>query len=99
MQMFTEEELGFESVEGIGSIAMVKRVRTLDPYDSWYVVDQVETYGGYRKRTTRTYTDIVQANNDYQKRLELMKEKTRCYEADVDGVSGWADRIRKAVNE
>ena len=75
MQMFTEEELGFAKVEGIGSIAMVKRVRTLEPYDAWYVVDQIETYGRYRKRTTRTHTDFAQANNDYQKRLTRMKAK------------------------
>ena len=75
MQMFTEEELGFARVEGIGSIAAVKRVRTIEPYDVWYVVDQVETYGDYRKRTTRTHTDFIAANEDYQKRLALMKEK------------------------
>lgn len=75
MNMFTEEELSFARVDGIGSIAMVKRVRTREPYDAWYVVDQLETCDGYRKRATRTYTDIVQANNDYQKRLELMKSK------------------------
>lgn len=75
MKMFTEDELEFARYEGIGSIAMVKRVRTLDPYDSWYVVDQVETCDGYRKRTTRTHTELAGAYNDYQKRLELMKEK------------------------
>lgn len=74
MLMFTEEELKFARVEGIGSIAMVKRVRTREPYDAWYVVDQLETCG-YRKRTTRTYTDFMAANEDYHKRLELMKEK------------------------
>lgn len=73
--MVTEEELRFEKVEGIGSIAMVKRVRTLEPYDAWYVVDQLETCDGYRKRTTRTYTELADASDDYQKRLELMKEK------------------------
>lgn len=75
MQMFTEDELDFAKVAGIGSIAMVKRVRTLEPYDAWYVVDQIETYDGYRKRTTRTNTDFAQASNDYQKRLALMKTK------------------------
>ena len=75
MRMFTEEELGFAKAEGIGSIAVVKRVRTLDPYDVWYVVDQVEKCGGYRKRTTRTYSDFMSANDDYQKRLALMKAK------------------------
>lgn len=75
MQMFTEEELSFAKVEGIGSIAMVKRVRTRDPYDDWYVVDQVEIYDCYRKRTTRTHTYLADASDDYQKRLELMKEK------------------------
>ena len=75
MQMFTEEELSFASVAGIGSIAMVKRVRTRDPYDSWYVVDQVETYDCCRKRTTRTHTDCLAALDDYQKRLALMKAK------------------------
>ena len=75
MQMFTEEELDFAKVEGAGSIAMVKRVRTLDPYDSWFVVDQVETCGSYHKRTTRTYTELMKANEDYQKRLVLMKAK------------------------
>ena len=75
MKMFTEEELGFARVEGIGSIAMVKRVSTRDPYDSWFVVDQVETCGGYRKRTTRTHCDMLHANTDYQKRLALMKAK------------------------
>lgn len=64
-----------KKVEGIGSIAMVKRVRTLEPYDAWYVVDQLETCDGYRKRTTRTYTELADASDDYQKRLELMKEK------------------------
>lgn len=73
--MFTEEELRFAKVEDIGSIAMVKRVRARDPYDSWYVVDQVETCDGCRKRTTRTHTDFMDANEDYQKRLTLMKEK------------------------
>lgn len=75
MRMYTEEELEFARVEGIGSIAMVKRVRTLEPYDAWYVVDQLETCDGYRKRTTRTYTELADASDDYQKRLELMKEK------------------------
>lgn len=75
MQMYTEEELEFARVDGIGSIAMVKRVRTLEPYDAWYVVDQLETCYGYRKRTTRTYTELADASDDYQKRLELMKEK------------------------
>lgn len=75
MRMFTEEELSFARVDGTGSIAMVKRVRTLEPYDSWFVVDQLETCGGYRKRTTRTYTELAAASDDYQKRLELMKEK------------------------
>lgn len=75
MQMFTEEELEFARVEGIGSIAMVKRVRTLEPYDDWYVVDQIETCDGYRKRTTRTYNGFIAANEYYQKHLTLMKEK------------------------
>lgn len=76
MQMFTEEELGFARVEGVGSIAIVKRVRTLDPYDAWYVVDHVEkTYDGYRKRTTRTHGDMATANEDYQKRLARMESK------------------------
>lgn len=75
MHMFTEEDLRFEKVEGVGSIAMVKRVRTREPYDDWYVVDQIETCDGYRKRTTRTYNGFIAANDDYRKRLELMKEK------------------------
>lgn len=75
MRMFTEEELDFAKVDGIGSIAMVKRVRTLEPYDAWYVVDQIEIYDGYRKRTTRTHTDRMDANDDYQNRLDLMKAK------------------------
>lgn len=75
MQMFTEEELGFARVEGIGSIAMVKRIRTFEPYDAWYVVDQIDTCDGFRKRTTRTYVDLMQANEDYQRRLALMKSK------------------------
>ena len=75
MQMFTEDELGFAKIDGVGSIAMVKRVRTLEPYDVWYVVDQLETCDGYRKRTTRTYTDFMAANEYYQKRLTLMKAK------------------------
>lgn len=75
MRTFTEEELEFARVEGISSIAMVKRVRTLEPYDAWYVIDQLETCDGYRKRTTRTYTELADASDDYQKRLELMKEK------------------------
>lgn len=73
--MFTEEELGFARFDGIGSIAMVKRVRTLEPYDAWYVVDQIETYDGHRKRTTRTHTGFMAANEDYQKRLACMKKK------------------------
>lgn len=75
MRMFTEEELQFAKVDCIGSIAMIKRVRTLEPYDAWYVVDQIETCDGYRKRTTRTHTELADANVDYQKRLELMKVK------------------------
>ena len=75
MQMFTEEELSFAKVEGIGSIAMVKRVRAYEPYDYWYVVDQIETCDGYRKRTTRTHTELADASDEYQKRLELMKVK------------------------
>ena len=75
MNMFTEEELSFARVEGIGSIAMVKRIRTFKPYDTWYVVDQVETCDGYRKRTTRTHCDMLYAITDYQKRLALMKAK------------------------
>ena len=73
--MFTEEELGFAKIDGVGSITVVKRIRTIAPYDAWYVVDQIETYDRYRKRTTRTHTDFAQANNDYQKRLTLMKRK------------------------
>lgn len=75
MQGFTEEGLEFAKIEGIGSIAMVKRVRTRDPYDDWYVVDQLEIYDCYRKRTTRTYTELADASDDYYKRLELMKAK------------------------
>ena len=75
MRMYTEEELQFAKVDDIGSLAMVKRVRTCNQYDSWYVVDQMETCDGYRRRTTRTYTDFMAANDDYQKRLALMKEK------------------------
>lgn len=75
MQMFTEEELGFAKVDGIGSITVVKRVRTLEPYDMWYVVDQIEVYGAYRKRTTRTHVDFATANSDYQKRLARMEAK------------------------
>ena len=75
MNMFTEEELSFSRVDGIGSIAMVKRVRALEPYDAWYVVDQIETCDGYRKRTTRTHTELADASDEYQKRLELMKVK------------------------
>ena len=75
MQMFTEEELRFEKVEGIGSIALVKRSRTLAPYDSWYVVDQVETCEDYRKRITRTHTGFSDGNDEYQKRLALMKAR------------------------
>lgn len=73
--MFTEEELGFAKIDGVGSIAAFKRVRTLEPYDAWYVVDQLEICDGYRKRTTRTYADSAQANDDYQKRLARMKAK------------------------
>ena len=73
--MFTEEELGFEKIDGVGFIAIVKRVRTCAPYDSWYVADQIETCDGYRKRTTRTYTDFMAANEDYQRRLTIMKAK------------------------
>ena len=75
MRMYTEEELDFAKVDGVGSIAMVRRVRTLDPYDIWYVVDQVELYGDYRKRTTRTYTELADAIYDYQKRLAIMEAK------------------------
>lgn len=74
MQTFTEEELGFAKVDGVGSIAVVKRVRIREPYDAWYVVDQVVTCEGYRKRTTRTHADMETANADYQKRLALMKD-------------------------
>lgn len=75
MQIFTEEELGFAKVDGVGRIAFVKRVRTLEPYDAWYVVEQTETCDTFRKRTTRTYADFTAANDDYQKRLALMKAK------------------------
>ena len=75
MQMFTEEELCFERVKGVGFIAMVKRVRTVDLYDDWYVVDQIETCDGYRKRTTRTHGCIADADDDYQNRLAHMKAK------------------------
>lgn len=75
MQMFTEDELDFAKVAGIGSIAIVRRIRTLEPYDAWYVVDQIETCGCYHKRTTRTHADFPAANNDYQKRLARMKAK------------------------
>lgn len=73
--MFTEEKLQSAKIEGVGSIAMVKRVRTRYPFDDWHVVDQVEQCNGYRKRTTRTHGDFAAANNDYQKRLALMKMK------------------------
>lgn len=73
--MFTEEELGFERIAGVGSIAFIKRVRTVNPYDAWYVVDQIETYGEYRKRTTRTHDGFIAANEDYQNRLARMKAK------------------------
>ena len=75
MNIFTEEELDFAKVEGAGSIAMVKRIRTREPYDSWFVVDQVETCDDYRKRTTRTHTELADASYDYQKRLAIMKAK------------------------
>lgn len=75
MRMYTEEELEFARVESVGSIAMLKRVRTLEPYNAWYIVDQIELCEGYRKRTTRTYNGFIAANEYYQKRLELMKEK------------------------
>lgn len=75
MRMYTEEELQFAKVDGIGSIAMVKRVRTCEPYDDWYVVDQIEPCDGYRKRTTRTHTELADASDDYQKRLTFMKAK------------------------
>lgn len=73
--MFTEEELGFVKIADVGSIAFIKRVRTFDPYDEWYVVDQLEICDGCRKRTTRTHTDFMAANEDYQKRLALMKAR------------------------
>lgn len=73
--MFTEDELYFARIKGIGSIEVIKRVGTVPPYDAWYVVDQLEICGGYRKRTTRTYTDFALADNDYQNRLALMKAK------------------------
>lgn len=75
MQRFIEEELNFTRVEGIGSIVMLKRVRTFEPYDNWYVVDQVEKCGKHRKRTTRTHADFMAANEDYRNRLARMKEK------------------------
>ena len=75
MRMYTEEELDFAKVEGIVSIAMVERVRTTAPYDAWYVIDQLEICDGYRKRTTRTYTDLAKAREDYQKRIDRMKAK------------------------
>lgn len=77
MRMFTEEELGFSKVEGVGSIVFLKRVRTREPYDSWYVVEQVEPCGGYRKRVTRTHTEFIKANAEYQKRLSLMKARMK----------------------
>ena len=75
MHMFTEEELDFAKVEGICSIAFIERVRTASPYDAWYVIDQLEICDGYRKRTTRTYTELAEAREDYQKRIERMKAK------------------------
>ena len=75
MRIFTETELGFSKVECVGSIAFLKRTRSLAPYDSWYVVEQVESCDGFRKRTTRTHTCFITANEDYQKRLALMKDK------------------------
>lgn len=75
MQTFTEENLRFSKVDAIGSIAMTKRVRTIEPHDCWYVVDQTETCDGYRKRTTRTHGDFATANSDYQNRLARMKTK------------------------
>ena len=75
MRTFTEEGLRFEKVEGVGSIALVKRSRTIAPYDSWYVIDQMETCDGYRKRTTRTQPEFAGGDNEYQKRLALMKAR------------------------
>ena len=73
--MFTSEELDFAKVEGIWSIAMLRRVRKLAPYDAWYVIDQFEICDGYRKRTTRTYTDLAKANEYYRKQIDRMKAK------------------------
>ena len=75
MQASAEEELGFTKVDGIGAITLLKRTRTRDPYDAWYVVEQVERCDGYRKRITRTHTDFIKANAEYQNRLALMKAK------------------------
>ena len=75
MQMYTEKELDFAKAKGICSIAFIERVRTTTPYDAWYVIDQLEICGGYRKRTTRTYTDLAKAREDYQKRIDRMKAK------------------------
>ena len=76
MQMFTEEQLGSAKTEGFGSLVLLKRVRTREPYDMWYVVEQVERdIGGFRKRTTRTFIDLTAANDEYQKRLALMKAR------------------------
>lgn len=75
MWMFTEEELGFSKIEGVGSVVLLKRIRTREPYDVWYVVEQVEPYDDYRKRITRTHTEFMKANAEYQKRLALMKAR------------------------
>lgn len=75
MRMYTEEELDFAKAKGICSIVFIKRVRTTAPYDAWYVIDQLEICDGYRKRTTRTYTDLAKAREDYQKRIDRMKAK------------------------
>ena len=75
MQTFTEKELGFAKVDGVGSIVLLKRARTREPYDIWYVVEQVERLGGCRKRITRTHTDLLKANDEYQDRLALMKKR------------------------
>ena len=75
MRMFTEETLDFAKAKGICSIALIERVRTTAPYDAWYVIDQLEICDGYRKRTTRTYTDLAKASEDYHKRIDRMKAK------------------------
>lgn len=60
--------------------------------ECWCCGANIGSFGGIEKAIKWWNTRAID-------REDLLKVADECDEADVDGVSDWADRIRKAVGE